>query len=427
MDNQIYQTPKPSRIMKLFWKAAGGDQFILKQATYSDQIKYFCLGGIVVATAIMAGLSGGYAFYTIFKPKASNVSELWEKTGGSSNLNNLQGFTEGTDFGTSILALAFGLVWGLIIYNIDRFIVTSTGTGDGSEAITWGELKGALPRIIMGCIIAISISKPLEIRILKGEIDAKLQVKQERLKEDAVKTIEDKYISRISEKNATIAKYQREIDKAEDNYTNAVKEFNIELTEGPKGSTGGSNYGPDAKRKEIIMNDRKKDRDNIRSRLDPLITDLNKENSEYIKGKNKEIDNISVGLSGLDGLAERITIAEDEYPTVSLFLTLLFLAIELTPIFFKLMLIKSPYDYMSSNYKAMELAKSGIYIEEEYYEDKQGVQKELVRFLNAEREIQEKKEFHDAQIRITKYAIEKFEVAEKKKIDEKPEDFIKYS
>ena len=43
------------------------------------------------------------------------------------------------------------------------------------------------------------------------------------------------------------------------------------------------------------------------------------------------------------------------------------------------------------------------------------------------KKIQEKKEFQDAQIRITKYAIEKFEASEKKKIDENPEDFIKYS
>lgn len=422
MSNKTYQAPKPSRIMKLFWKAAGGDQFILSQSTYSDQIKYFCLGGIVVATAIMAGLSGGYAFYTIFKPKAANVTELWEKTGGTEGLNNLQGFTETTDIQTTIIALVFGLIWGLIIYNIDRFIVTSTGTGDGSEAITWGELKSSLPRIIMGCIIAISISKPLEIRILKGEIDAKLQVKQERLKEDAVKLIEDKYVTRISEKNTTIAKYQREIDKAEDSYTLAIKNYDNEITR-----DGRRGIGPIADRLEIVKKDRKNERDAMRSKLDPLVSGLNQEIKNYVQDKNKEIDNISVGLSGLDGLAERVTIAEEEYPTVSLFLTLLFLAIELTPIFFKLMLIKSPYDYMSSNYKAIELAQSGIYIEENYYEDKDGVQKELVRFLNAEKEIQEKKEFHDAQIRITKYAIEQFEAAERKKIDENPEDFIKYS
>merc|ERR1711974_90922 len=163
---------------------------------------------------------------------------------------------------------------------------------------------------------------------------------------------------------------------------------------------GSRGYGPQAKRLDLIMQDRKLDRDNKRLRIDPLIADLNKEIKGYVEDKNKEIDNISVGLSGLDGLAERITIAEEEYPMVSIFLMLLFLAIELTPIFFKLTLIKSPYDYMSSNYKALELAKNGIYIEEDYYEDKSGVQRELVRFLNAEKDIQEKKEFHDAQIRI---------------------------
>ena len=91
------------------------------------------------------------------------------------------------------------------------------------------------------------------------------------------------------------------------------------------------------------------------------------------------------------------------------------------------MLIKSPYDYMSDNYKQLELAENGIYVEEDYYEDKEGIQRELVRYLAAEKHINEKKEFLDSQLRITKYAIEKFEEQEKKKIDENPEDFISYS
>ena len=87
----------------------------------------------------------------------------------------------------------------------------------------------------------------------------------------------------------------------------------------------------------------------------------------------------------LDGLAKELRLAEDHYPAVSWFLTLLFLAIELTPIFFKLMLIKSPYDYMSDNYKQLELAENGIYIDEDYYEEKEGIQRELVRYLAAEK------------------------------------------
>lgn len=420
MQKLTYQPPKPSRIMKLFWKAAGGDAYILSQATYSDQIKYFCLGGIVVATAIMAGLSGGYAFYTIFKPSYDDVLSAYISTTG-----DLSGFVETTDIPTAIVSLIFGLIWGLIIYNIDRFIVTSTGKGDGTEAITWGELKGALPRIIMGCIIAISISKPLEIRILKGEIDTALQIKQEKLKAEQENNIDNKYVTIRQNLMDEKVGFLNTIKIAEDQYTESEREFQAELKEGPAGSS--SNYGPDAKRKEILMNDRQKDRNRQRQIYEPKIV--------LIENKIVDLDNqialekikIKKSVSGLDGLAERITIAEEEYPAVSLFLTLLFLAIELTPIFFKLMLIKSPYDYLSDNYKQLELAENGIYIDEDYYEDKEGIQRELVRYLAAEKLIEEQKEFHDAQLRITKHAISKFEEREKKKIDENPDEYISYS
>ena len=65
------------------------------------------------------------------------------------------------------MSIFFGVIWGLIIFNIDRFIVASTGKGDGTEAITSGEIKAAIPRILMGMIIAITISKPVEIRCFK--------------------------------------------------------------------------------------------------------------------------------------------------------------------------------------------------------------------------------------------------------------------
>lgn len=130
MENEFYQSPKSSPIMRFFWRAAGGDRYILERATYSDQIKYMCLGGIVVATGAMAGLAGGYAFYTIFEPRGSALVSDFDLT-------------------TTTLAVIFGIVWGLIIFNIDRFIVTSTGKGDGTEAITMSEFKSAIPRIIM--------------------------------------------------------------------------------------------------------------------------------------------------------------------------------------------------------------------------------------------------------------------------------------
>ena len=61
MDKSYYKTPKPGITMKMMWKAAGADRYILERSTYSDHVKFACLGGIVVATGLMAALAGGYA------------------------------------------------------------------------------------------------------------------------------------------------------------------------------------------------------------------------------------------------------------------------------------------------------------------------------------------------------------------------------
>jgi hypothetical protein len=145
MKRDFYTTPKSTPLMRLLWSASGGDRYILERATYSDQIKYMCLGGIIVATGLMAALAGGYAFYTIFEPRGSAIESQFSWT-------------------TTIISIFFGCFWGLMIFNLDRFIVSSTGKGDGTEAITWDEFKGAIPRLVLGAIIALTISKPVEIR-----------------------------------------------------------------------------------------------------------------------------------------------------------------------------------------------------------------------------------------------------------------------
>ena len=125
MNKSYYNTP-PSRLMKMLWNAAGADHYILERSTYSDHIKYACLGGIVVATGLMASMAGGYAFYIVFGQKTANLAQGTEATIEAASSQPL----------AVILSMVFGLIWGLIIFNIDRFIVASTGKGDGSEAIT---------------------------------------------------------------------------------------------------------------------------------------------------------------------------------------------------------------------------------------------------------------------------------------------------
>ena len=66
--------------------------------------------------------------------------------------------------------MGFGIVWGLLIFNLDRFIVSTIRKRDCFSS----EFFQATPRIILAIIIAIVISKPLQIKIFEKEINTVL-------------------------------------------------------------------------------------------------------------------------------------------------------------------------------------------------------------------------------------------------------------
>ena len=79
--------------------------------------------------------------------------------------------------------------------------------GDGTEAITSGEIRAAIPRIIMGIVIAITISKPVELRIFKTEVDVKLQ--EERLAFENIKNVKVQFGENIDFAEAEILRLKK--------------------------------------------------------------------------------------------------------------------------------------------------------------------------------------------------------------------------
>jgi hypothetical protein len=404
MERDFYKSPKASKTMKFFWKASGGDSYILERSTYSDQVKYMCLGGIIVATGLMAALAGGYAFYTIFEPKGSAIE------------------VDTVSWTTSLISVIFGIFWGLMIFNLDRFIVSSTGVGDGTEAITWDELKGAIPRLLMGTIIALTISKPVEIRMFKSEIDAELHTEQMKKQQEYLGEINSIYADRIQNETNKIDKWESEIQNKEERYV----ELENLLTKEMSGQAGPRGYGPEAKKIEQQMGRLDKEIKIIKNKNIPLVEESYESIKKFEVNKQKDISNAEVVSSGLDGLLERIKLAHKIAGFwISLFITLLFLAIELTPIFFKLMLIKSPYDFLKQNVQELIKAEQGIYIQYNYHKDKNGQERDLIKHLESEKLLLEKKQLLKAQEELTQYAISKYKEDMMKKIDENPESFIK--
>jgi hypothetical protein len=406
MKRDYYELPKSSSVMRFLWKCAGGDRYLLERSTYSDQIKYMCLGGIVFATGAMAGLAGGYAFYTIFSPKTANV------------LNKVVTLIDNPDkIPTDIPTVIMSIIWGLIIFNIDRFIVTSTGKGDGTEEITWLEFKTAIPRILMGMIIAITISKPIEIRMFQSEINIGVKAEQDSLKGVRYNQIQANFEKSVSETKKNLGRIQTNIDANE----KLIEQYESTLMGEISGDRPG--YGERAKNLERLKKIAEGKVITLKNTPEykNSLLDLRK----YELEKQLKIKNIDTEMASLDGLLIRIKKAHEKAGwTITIFITLLFMAIELTPIFFKLMLTKTTYDYLAENRDELIKADYGIEVQYDKYKDKEGVERHLVINHEAEKLIYEKIKVTEIQKRLTDYAIQKYEEREKKKIDENLDNYI---
>lgn len=146
------------KLNRFFWWCAGANIDILEDCP-TDHSKYFGVGGTIVFTALMAGFAGGFAFFTAFK--------------------------------NPLMSVFFGTFWGLLIFNLDRYIVSTIGKGDGTQKITIEEWKIAAPRLLMACLLGFVISTPLELKIFESEI----QTVVERLKIDKTEDLKGRDIS----------------------------------------------------------------------------------------------------------------------------------------------------------------------------------------------------------------------------------------
>jgi len=130
------------KLRDFFWFCSGVNDRILEECD-TDHSKYFAIGATVFFTACFAGLSGSYAMYFVFS---------------------------GSQY-ASLFSLAFGLLWGFAIFNIDRYLIISIR----KENRPIKEFFAAMPRIILALMIGIVIARPLELKIFEKEINEGLK------------------------------------------------------------------------------------------------------------------------------------------------------------------------------------------------------------------------------------------------------------
>lgn len=294
-------------LKQFFWMCSGADTDILQNSSKAEQTKFAGIGGTVFFTAVMATIAASYALYTVF--------------------DNLY---------TSIF---FGLIWGLLIFNLDRFIVSTIKKSDNK----WNEIWQATPRIILAIIIAVVIAKPLELKIFEKEINQVLLEQKNELTLANKEQIANQYTPEITAIQSEIDQLKKEIDSKEVE-TNTLYETYISEAEGREG-TKLLGKGPVYKEKREKHDANLVELQQLKNENKTKIEDKEVQIATLISEQKNQETTTQPIIDGFDGLMARVN-ALNELPWLpSFFIFLLFLAIETSPIFAKLLSPKGEYDF----------------------------------------------------------------------------------
>lgn len=297
---------------EFFWICSGANRDILRQCP-TEYSKYFGIGGTIFFTAIMAMLSGGYAFFTIFQ--------------------------------NQVIAVLFGIIWGLLIFNLDRFIV-NTMYSDGKYTISLGELAAGTPRLIIALFLGIVISTPLEMKIFEDRIDSQIVKDNAKRTADtrAVASADYEKLQKLHEEQTALFNERK---KLENNLQKAEEELIVEV-EG-KANSGKIGKGPIYEQKMEYRDACQRALDtwnsNNESRLQRIAEDI-KNNSAKVESFEGDIKN-GLEENGFCVRYEAFSNVKKEVPAariVSVFIMIMFIIIEIAPTFFKMMIAAGPYD-----------------------------------------------------------------------------------
>ncbi|WP_343696475.1 DUF4407 domain-containing protein [Flavobacterium sp.] len=294
-------------LKQFFILCSGADRDILEGCSEGEQTKYVGIGATVFFTAVMAFLASAYALFTVFD--------------------------------SIYPALIFGFVWSLLIFNLDRFIVSTIKKRDRFM----DEFLQATPRIALAIIIAIVISKPLEIKIFEKEINTVLLKEKNEMELANKKQIGTYFKTDLDKNKAEIAALKADIVKKEKE-VNALYSTYITEAEGTAG-TKKLGKGPVYKEKREKHDAALKEFETLKKTNEAKIAEKEKAGKQLQADLDKKVSQTQPIIEGFDGLMARIN-ALNKLPWLpSFFIMLLFLAIETSPIIAKLLAPKGEFDF----------------------------------------------------------------------------------
>lgn len=395
-ENTLYENQEivewGGNINEFLWLCAGANRKVLRQCP-TEYAKYAGIGGTIFFTALMAMLSGGYAMYFVFESVP--------------------------------IAIAFGIFGGMLIFNLDRFIV-NTMYSDGKVTISWREFFSGLPRIIMAIFLGIVISTPLEMKIFDDRIDSQL------IQDNIERTNASR--AKVDEGNKPLVNRRDQLESEQKEIQERLSKAEEELKKEGEGSalSGMAGHGP-------IYEDKKANRDAIQKELNSweaahknemediraqIKVNRDKGNADIAEGNNE--NGFCVRYEAFSNVKKN----NGALNVVSIVIMLLFIIIETAPTFFKMMIASGPYD----DYLRAEMHRVRVLSDKRISDLNDNINTEVQistdkNKMRLEAEVLANKELMEriakTQAELLQTAINKWREEELAKINENPSAYIK--
>jgi hypothetical protein len=388
----------------------------------------------------MAMLAMGFAMHTIFS--APDPNKVIDPITGEVQL-----------LGNWFITIPVAFIWGLIIFNLDRFIV-STVKGDGTEKITLGEWGAMIPRLFMAILIGLTISAPLETYIFKREIYREWQLSMDKLaitKKYEIQLEEDtKNKENIDDYNKIkdeVAKQKATWEKAYQAWEDQMQgRGNAEVGIGPRTLALQQVRDTEKIKLDKLEQELKKfqdkkiqNQDNINLRVKNAISKIKNEHPgfldqimmlEKLSSHGKEVESLNAATGQvdkeLDSKTGQMVPKKQEIYGAAFWpiwlVRLLFMIVEIAPVIFKFMIWKTSYDYMQDNVSQILEAKQGISME--YITDDKNNMHKVKENFNARRIAEVAKRQNELEKENAIHAITLYAEQEREKIEKDPESYI---
>jgi len=344
-----------STIAEQLLTVAGANREVLREAP-KERGKQVAMGAVLASTAGLAMVSASYALHLAL--------HLWVPA-----------------------AIVGGAVWGLIILNLDRWLVVSSPRLKSKI----GTLLMALPRVVLAVLIGAVVSTPLTLAVFSAEIGTEVRVMAAEEEDAFTEQLEvDSRYAALPEQRNQIALLKADLadgvtaaDVAEDpkvkdlqarlddvtaRYNEAENAYNQEID--GSGGSGVRGFGPATEARREARDGLAAERESLTrdlaqleaqvleqlqaeevqttidqqaelGRLEKLVADTDKRRTAEIAAHDEAVGNS-------DGILARLTALEriqDDNPTLATAHWLLFAfmtALECLPILFKTMLALAP-------------------------------------------------------------------------------------